>query len=324
MCDKLALLPTATTSPEALPRLMELFRALSIRHDELGQEIVLNEILRNLVASHRYNQAESVIANCLVRQPYRSTNQAARFFYYVGLVRAMRLDYVDANSCLQQALRKAPERAQGFRIAATKMALVVQLLLGEIPPRSEFLQPRMKESLVPYLQLTSCVRFGNLGRFLSIMQQHKATFEHDHTLSLIIRIRQHVIKTGLRRVCQAYSRVSIEDVCVKLALENPEDAEYIVSKAIHDGVIDVRIDHIQRNVISSETVDVYSTPEPLSAFQRRIAFLNVTHDEAKRAMRYVDPEMEEERRNAERKVRDEMTRGEDEGEDGEMPGFGDV
>lgn len=290
-------------------QLLDLFRTLTVRHDEAGQELVLNQLLACCVAGSQYDQAERIIANCVVRQPYRSTNQAARFFYYVGLVRAMRLNYTDANGCLQQALRKAPERALGFRIAATKLSLVVQLLLGEIPSRSEFLQPAMKELLAPYLQLTSCVRFGNLSRFVSILQQHKETFEHDRTYSLIVRVRQHVIRTGLRRICQSYSRISIADVCAKLSLENPEDAEYMIAKAIRDGVIDATIDHEAGHVNTSEMVDVYTTVEPLQAFQRRTDFLNSMHDAAKRAMRYaVDPELEMRRKKAEEAEREEVSR----------------
>ena len=300
-----------SASPENLVPLLNLFRALTLRHDEVGQEITLNEILRTLTNASLFEQAQKIASYCQLNQPYRSTNQAARFFYYVGLTKAMRLDYVDANSCLQQALRKSPERAVGFRIAVTKLALVTQLLLGEIPPRSEFLQQGMKEALVPYLQLTSCVRFGSLGRFLSILQQHKSAFEHDRTYSLIVRIRQHVIKTGLRRICQAYSKITINDVCVKLALENPEDAEYIVAKAIRDGVIDAQIDHEKGHITTSEALDVYNTAEPLHAMQRRITYLNATHDDAKRAMRYaqtLDPTVEEQRRKEEEEQRQDLAR----------------
>lgn len=299
-------------------QLLDLLRSLTLRHDELGQEIVLNKVLARLIQNAQFEQAERVIANCVLNQPYRSTNQSARFYYYVGLTRAMRLDYVEAASCLTQALRKVPERATGFRIAATKMSLVVQLLLGEIPPRSEFLQPAMKDALAPYLQLTSCVRFGNLGRFMSQVQEHQKQFLHDRTLPLIMRVRHNVIKTGLRRICQAYSRISLADVCIKLALDNPEDSEYIVAKAIRDGVIDATIDHDSGHVISSDAVDVYSTPEPLHAFQRRIDFCNTTHDEARRAMRYVqslDPEVEEARRKQEMENMEDLARALEDGGD---------
>ncbi|EPY39052.1 26S proteasome regulatory subunit N3 [Angomonas deanei] len=218
-----------------------------------------------------------------------------------------------------QALRKAPERAFGFRIAATKLSLVIQLLLGEMPPRADFLMKEMREPLSPYLQLAGCVRFGQLGRFMTILQQYKDTFEHDRTYSLIVRVRQHVIKTGLRRICQAYSRISIMDVCKKLSLPEIEDAEYILSKAIYDGVISAVIDNEKGELITSDTVDVYATSEPLHALQRRIMFLNTIHNDARRAMRYseTDPDLAEERKKAAQAERDALERAieDDEGYD---------
>lgn len=313
-------LPANPLAAEARPELMQLFRSLSLRHDELGMEIVLNAIIRNMVHHKLYDHAESVIANCVVKQPFRSTNQAARFFYYDGLVKAIRLDYSGAHASLLQALRKAPERATGFRIAATKLNIVVQLLIGEIPPRSEFLQANMKDSLQPYLALTTCVRFGNLGRFQSIANKHQGLFDHDRTYSLILRVRQNVIKMGLRRICQAYTRIPISDICVKLSLDNPDDAEYIVAKAIKDGVVEASIDHEKGHIISSETVDVYSTTEPLAAFERRIKFCNAAHDDARRSMRYAsnnDVDEEEIRRRNEA-----LDRAADDDE-GDMIDFGD-
>ncbi len=41
----------------------------------------------------------------------------------------------------------------------------------------------------------------------------------------------------------SYSRISLRDICLKLLLDSEEDAEYIVAKAIRDGVIDASIDH---------------------------------------------------------------------------------
>lgn len=290
-----------------LEELMILYRTLCIRHDELGVEIVLNDLLALLVHHNQFEQAERLIATSDLHLPHRANNQAARYFYYVGLVRAMRLDYVDAHQCLQQALRKSPERAHGFRIAATKLGLVVQLLLGEIPPRSDFLEKQMRESLQPYLHLTSCVRFGQLGRFMMLVDQYAAVFTHDRTYSLILRIRQHVIKTGLRRICQAYSRISIKDVCLKLSIEsNREDAEYILAKAIRDHVIDAVIDNEKGELMTAETVDVYSTSEPLQALHRRIQFLHDAHTDVMRAMRYdeSDPEVAARRKRAEKEGSD--------------------
>ncbi len=42
---------------------------------------------------------------------------------------------------------------------------------------------------------------------------------------------------------QAYSQISLADVCAKLHLESVEDTEFIVAKCILDGVIDAYINH---------------------------------------------------------------------------------
>lgn len=42
---------------------------------------------------------------------------------------------------------------------------------------------------------------------------------------------------------QAYSQISLADVCAKLRLESVEDTEFIVAKCILDGVIDAYINH---------------------------------------------------------------------------------
>jgi 26S proteasome regulatory subunit N3 len=68
-------------------------------------------------------------------------------------------------------------------------------------------------------------------------------FQQDKNMTLILRLRHNVIKTGIRRISVSYSRISLRDICLKLQLDSEEDAEYIVAKAIRDGVIDATIDH---------------------------------------------------------------------------------
>ena len=43
----------------------------------------------------------------------------------------------------------------------------------------------------------------------------------------------------------SYSKISLSDIAQKLQLDSPEDAEYIVAKAIRDNVIDATINHEQ-------------------------------------------------------------------------------
>ena len=65
------------------------------------------------------------------------------------------MEYTDAKESLLQAARKAPIGAQGFRIQCNKWAVIVRLLLGEIPERIVFMQKGMKKALRPYFELTN-------------------------------------------------------------------------------------------------------------------------------------------------------------------------
>jgi 26S proteasome regulatory subunit N3 len=124
------------------------------------------------------------------------------------------------------------------------------------------------------------VQVGDLGIFNTIMTTHEAKFRGDDTYTLISRLRQNVIKTGLRTMSLTYSRISLHDVCIKLGLDSEETTEYIVAKAIRDGVIEATINHKKGYMQNKEVLDVYATEEPLLAFDERIRFCMSLHNEA--------------------------------------------
>ena len=63
-------------------------------------------------------------------------------------------------------------------------------------------------------------------------EQHAAAFSADKTHNLVVRLRHNVIRAGLKRISLAYSRISLKDIASKLGLQNVEDTESIVAKAI--------------------------------------------------------------------------------------------
>ncbi|KAE8713472.1 putative 26S proteasome non-ATPase regulatory subunit 3 [Hibiscus syriacus] len=90
---------------------------------------------------------------------------AARLCFYYSLCyeltgtlaeirRTIQLEYADAKECLLQASRKAHVTALGFRVQCNKWAIIVRLLLGEIPERIVFMQKGMEKALRPYFELT--------------------------------------------------------------------------------------------------------------------------------------------------------------------------
>ncbi|GAC99106.1 hypothetical protein PHSY_006704 [Pseudozyma hubeiensis SY62] len=179
--------------------------------------------------------------------------------------------------------------AAGFLQTAHKFLVVVELLMGEIPERSIFRTPVLRKALSPYLEIVQAVRVGDLQRFQSTLQQHNKLFQTDKTLSLIVRLRHNVIKTGIRMISLSYSRISLADITHKLHLESEEDAEYIVAKAIRDNVVDsrdTRVDHEKAEMVNRETKDLYETDEPMQQFQQRIQFCLQLHNESVKAMRY--------------------------------------
>jgi len=123
------------------------------------------------------------------------------------------------------------------------------------------------------------VRTGSLSQFQTTLSKHATQFEEDNTYTLIIRLRQNVIKTGIRRLSLSYSRISLRDICVKLHLDSEEDAEYIVGKAIRDGVIEGRIVHEKGWMECGNQKSGYG-PEVSEVFGRRIAFCLDLHNQS--------------------------------------------
>lgn len=279
--------------------LLSAYRTATLHHDAPTQAVLLNLLLRNYISYNLYDQADKLLSRTKFPET-RSNNQLARYLYYTGRIKAIQLDYTDALWNLQQALRKAPQNsAIGFRLSVQKFMIIVQLLTGEVPARDIFRQQHMQRALRPYLSLTQAVRIGDMAKFKQVLETSADEFESDSTMSLIMRLRHNVIKTGLRMLSSSYSRIPLSEVCRRLHLESPENAEGVIAKAINDGVIDAVIDHEGGFMRSNETVDVYSTTEPTDAYHARVEFCLNVYNEAIRAMRF--PEIKEEEDAAEQR-----------------------
>lgn len=272
---------------EIRPKLLHLQRTATLRHNFDGQVMLLNLLLRNYLHFHLYEQAEKLASKTEFNEQKASSNEAARYYFYLGCINAVQLSYTAAYNNLQKALRKGPrETAKGFRSIVTKFSVIVQLLLGEIPERLTFRSEGIKQSLIPYLELTQKVRSGSVVDFQEVVTKYSEVFKKDNTYLLVLRLRHNVIKTGLKKISSAYSRISFQEISQKLNLGSPEDAEYVVAKAIRDGGIDASINHTEGYIKSNDNVDIYATNEPEKSFNLRINFCLQIHNEAVTAMRY--------------------------------------
>ncbi|KAK4124314.1 hypothetical protein N657DRAFT_571563 [Parathielavia appendiculata] len=287
--EQLAPLPPSSQSPvvSIRPTLLAALRTAVLRKDVDTQASVIVLLLRNYLLTSHISQADLLVSHTQFPEN-AANNQVARFLYYLGRTRAIQLRYTEAHEHLTAATRKAPSSpcALGFSQTATKLLLVVELLMGDIPDRATFRQPGNETALHPYFLLVQAVRVGNLEDFETIIAEHADTFRRDGTYTLILRLRQNVIKTGIRMMSLSYSRISLRDICIRLHLGSEESAEYIVAKAIRDGVIEATLDRERGFMKSKEVGDVYATREPGEAFHDRIRACLALRDESVKAMRF--------------------------------------
>lgn len=281
--------PAATVTTIRQPLLAAL-RTAVLRKDSDTQATVMTLLLRNYLSTSHISQADLLISHNQFPAA-ASNNQIARYLYYLGRIRAIQLQYTDAHGHLIGATRKSPTShiARGFYQASHKLLVVVELLMGDIPDRAIFRQPALERAMHPYFLLSQSVSVGDLDGFLNIVNTHTATFRKDGTYTLILRLRQNVIKTGIRMMSLSYSRISLRDICLRLGLDSEESAEYIVAKAIRDGVIEATLDHEQGYMKSKEVGDIYATREPGEVFHERIRACLGLHDESVKVCCYPHP-----------------------------------
>jgi 26S proteasome regulatory subunit N3 len=271
---------------DARPLFLAAQRTASLRHDDETQASLINRLLRSYLHYSLYDQADKLISK--TNFPGSAPNsQYARYHYFLGRIKTVQLDYTAAHTNLQQAIRRAPapKIAPGFYQAVHKLFVVVELLMGDIPDRSLFRHPVLEKALRGYFDIVKAVRTGSLSQFQSMLSTHAAGFEADRTYTLVARLRQNVIKTGIRRLSLSYSRISLRDICVKLHLDSEEDAEYIVGKAIRDGVIEGRIVHEKGWMECGGQKTGYG-PEVSEMFSRRIGYCLELHNQSVKAMRF--------------------------------------
>ena len=280
--EQIAPLPPspAATVVSIRQSLLAALRTAVLRKDVDTQATVMTLLLRNYLSASHISQADLLISHNSFPAA-AANNQIARFLFYLGRLRAIQLQYTDAHGHLIGATRKSPasSSARGFYQASHKLLAVVELLMGDIPDRSIFRQPALERAMHPYFLLTQAVSVGDLDGFLKTVDAHSATFRKDGTYTLILRLRQNVIKTGIRMMSLSYSRISLRDICLRLGLDSEESAEYIVAKAIRDGVIEATLDHEHGFMKSKDVGDVYATREPGEAFHDRINACLGLHDE---------------------------------------------
>ncbi|KAJ7449661.1 diphenol oxidase-A2 [Mycena latifolia] len=196
---------------DARPLFLAAQRTASLRHDDETHASLINRLLRSYLHSSLYDQADKLVSKTTF-PPTASNAQHTRYHYHLGRIKA-------------QAIRRAPAavRPPGFFQAVHKLFVVVGLLMGDIPDRGLFRPPRAGEGTH---DIVKAVRTGSLATFQATLLVHAPALAADNLYTLLSRLRQNVIKTGIRRLSLSYSLISLRDIC-----------------AVRDGVIEGRIVH---------------------------------------------------------------------------------
>jgi len=276
--------------------LNEAFRTAVLRHNYPCQAVLLNLLLQNYLHEDKYTEAEKLIARTKFPEK-AATAQVARFQFYSGRINLVQLQYSDALSQFRQALRKTPSAngvALGFRFQIIINYVMCQLLLSEVPEMDLFRTAGLTKPLKPYYDLCVVLQVGNLKSFTEMFTKHEHAFMKDKMDLLVQRLRNTVIKTGLRKINLAYSRMKLETVRDRLGMNSVEDTKWVVAKAIRDKIIEARLDYKTNTMISNESHDVYRTKEPAMMLQERTDFLFNVYQDAMKAFRYLDKKEEKE------------------------------
>jgi 26S proteasome regulatory subunit N3 len=213
------------------------YRKACLDLDEVTQVTLINCIIRYYLLNVAYEQARNFISKTKYHENV-STNEDARYYFYLGTINAVQMNYSEAFVNLTNSLRKAPEKcAADFKSNVQKLLIIVELLMGEVPDIAKVITTAQNlKALKPYFDLIKSVKQGNLNDFKITLYKYEASFIKDKFYNLIQRLRHVVIKIGLRRINISYSRISLKDITEKLNLESEKDCEYIVAKVLSPNI----------------------------------------------------------------------------------------
>ncbi|KAK8898544.1 26S proteasome non-ATPase regulatory subunit 3 [Tritrichomonas musculus] len=236
------------TATDPLQTILGAYRRSCDLHLHQSQATIVNCILKHYIDVGGYNLALSFLRHCKFPND-ASPAQLGRYHFFVGHLKAVTLEYADAQHHLQLSLRRAPQNkyAESFRSLVTRHLMVVMMLQGQVPSRAMLLD------MPNYLSLARSILNGDVAKFQQVSQNQQ--FIDDGLAPLVQRLRSAVILAGLTMISHCYSRIKFDDIAKQLQIDSAEDAEGFCAKAAADGLIDAVIDHESGCLVSMESKD---------------------------------------------------------------------
>jgi 26S proteasome regulatory subunit N3 len=215
---------------EIIDDLIQSYRKACLDLDELTQVTLINCIVRYYLKNNAVEQARNFLSKVKFHENV-STHEDSRYLFYLGRIDSIQMNYSDAFKNLTNSLRKAPEKtADGFKIIVQKLLIIVEMLMGDVPDLSTFNSCKFFSSIISYLDLIKAVKKGDLSEFKNVCHKYERVFIKDGNYTLIQRLRQVVLKIGLRKINLSYSRISFDKINEILNPEDPSDIDLILSK----------------------------------------------------------------------------------------------
>uniref|UniRef100_A0AC35TUD4 PCI domain-containing protein n=1 Tax=Rhabditophanes sp. KR3021 TaxID=114890 RepID=A0AC35TUD4_9BILA len=265
-------------------------RTATLHRQKESQAILIVSLLRAYITGKQHQSAAQLLSK-VTFPDHVNNSELARFLYYQGRVKALELKYREAFELFENAMRKAPQNsAIGFKQNVQKWMVVLCLLQGEVPDKAVFRQEIYRNSLGPYFRLANACRKGDVENFNEVVGLCKQSFDKDETYSLVVRLRQNVIRTAVRNISLAYSKISIKSICQKLHIQSETEVEYLVAKAIKDGNINAYITFDkgpgERFMQSKDIEDLYKGEQPQMVFDVRIKTCLELHNLSVKSLRF--------------------------------------
>lgn len=246
------------TADDPLHVLLAGYRRACDLHFHQSQAAIVNCVLKHYIDIGGYNLALSFLKHSKFPDD-ASPAQLGRYHFFMGHLKAVTLEYAEAQHHLQLSLRRAPQNryAESFRHLVSKHLMVIMMLQGKVPSRA------MLFGMPIYLALARSILQGDVLAFQDVAQNQQ--FVDDGLAPLVQRLRSAVILAGLTTISHCYSRITFTDIAGMLHMGSAEDAEGFCAKAAADGLIEAVIEHETGCLISDTNKDDGS-----EGFSRRI------------------------------------------------------
>lgn len=125
------------------------------------------------------------------------------FYFYRGFLNLVDGNYKESLVFLKQSLVLRSS-------IKTHICLVVNLLhLNENVKRIS------NKKILPYMELSLCVKNGNLKKFQEVLKKYKAIYEKDCLFEVINKLENNVKLQNFKKMSKVYTRIKVNDLINK-------------------------------------------------------------------------------------------------------------